>query len=72
VLLCLVVSSYAGLPLDFPGGITFLSHLAGGGGLYLLRAAVALSFVLALTPSVLVALVYAWTRRPPAASRGAD
>jgi hypothetical protein len=65
-LVCLVLSSYAGLAFDFPGSITFLYKLTGGGGVYFLRAGIALYFVLVLTPFVVVAAVYAWTRRQPA------
>lgn len=71
-LLCLAVYSYAGLALDFPASFNFLYRLTGGGGAYFLRADVALYFVLALTPIVVLAVVYAWTRRQPATASAAD
>ena len=68
MLLCLVVASYAGLGLDVPAITTLLSNLSGGGGGYSQAAAVQLYFVVAYTPMVVLAGIYAWTRRQPAAS----
>jgi hypothetical protein len=65
-LACLVAYSYAGLALDFPASITFLYKLTGEGGTYFLRAGVTLYYVLVLMPLVVLATVYAWTRRKPA------
>jgi hypothetical protein len=62
-LLCLMVYFYASLALAFAGGITALYRLAGSAfalGIYL-----TLYYLLALTPIVVLAAVYAWTRRRP-------
>ena len=66
-LICLVVHFYSGLALSFPAGIAFLYRLAGSA--FALTNYVTLYDVLALTPIVVLAFAYAWTRRqPPSAS----
>ena len=65
ILLCLVVAFYAGLALELPAINTLISNLSGGGGEYTQAAAVQLYFALAYRPLVVVAGIYAWTRRLP-------
>jgi hypothetical protein len=62
-LLCLVVHFYASLALAFSGGITSLYKLAGSA--YSLGIYVMLYNLLALAPVVVLAVLYAWTRRRP-------
>jgi hypothetical protein len=64
-LLCLVVQFYAGLLLDVPTGMNDLYKLAGS-SIYSARTLLSLYFVLVRTPTVLLAFVYAWTRRSSA------
>jgi len=69
-LLCLLPHFYASLVLAFPQGISFLYKLASS--VYQLSIHLTLFSFLAVTPIVLLALVYAWTRRPLPFASAAD
>lgn len=62
-LLCLIVHFYAGLLLAVPGGLNGLYKLAGSS--YSVATYMTLYYILVFTPIVVLAFVYAWTRRQP-------
>jgi hypothetical protein len=61
MLICLAFHYFAGLTVDFPAGIIF-RYMPIGGSLGL-RALFTISSVVLLAPMLVLAFVYAWTRR---------
>ena len=69
-LLCLVFRFYAGVAVAFPASFRILHALAGG-PLTMSSVLYLYEVVVSLSPIVLLALVYAWTRRQSATTSAA-